>query len=175
MSIRTKFILILTFSLSAMALGTSVAVRLFSVEETDSSFSQNAAVHMDRVEDIIHAYFAAGSEAVKTLANFPEATDHALLKDNGGTDLSARSALLRRLDALRAVVPRVEVVFCGYKNGMLFATPEGSDYPRKTLPEMMSKSADGIRTRFSARPRSPSPTHTFPLQRKALPRPLPQK
>lgn len=126
MSIRTKFILILAFSLSAMALGTSVAVHLFAVKETDASFSQNAAVHMDRVEDIIHAHFTAGSEAVKTLADLPEASDDALLRDNGNADSTAKNALLRRLESLRAVVPGVEAVFCGYRNGLFLASPEGS-------------------------------------------------
>lgn len=127
MSIRSKFILALAFSLSAVALGTSLAVRLFAVEETETAFAQNAAVHMDRVEDIIHAYFAAGSDAAKTLANLPESTDDALLKEPGGDNAAAKAALLRRLESIRAVVPGAEAVFCGYKNGVNFAVPEGGD------------------------------------------------
>ena len=135
MSIRSKFILILAFSLSAIAMGTSLAVHLFAVKETDAAFSQNASIHMDRVEDIIHAYFTAGTEAVKTLANLPEAVDDTLLKDNGGADAATKTALLRRLDSLRAVVPGVEAVFCGYQNGLLLASPEGSGVSPEEAPE----------------------------------------
>lgn len=129
MSIRAKYILILAFSLSAVALGILSAVRFLVSEEAETAFARHAAMHMDRVDDIVQAYFAIGSEAVKTLAALPEASDGKLYADADGTKATAVSEPLRRFASFRALIPGAEAVFCGYKNGLLLAVPEGGAVP----------------------------------------------
>lgn len=136
MSIRNKFILILLFSLAAMAAGISFAAHFRTVREADAAFARQASAQLDRVDDIIHLYFRSAEKAAQNLAALPEAKNVALARDaateNGQTQAEAEAALIRRLTALPALVPGVEAAFCGYKNGSFHtgsadALPEGHD------------------------------------------------
>ncbi|CAK7068146.1 MAG: hypothetical protein DELT_01745 [Desulfovibrio sp.] len=134
MSIRNKLILILAFSLLVMAGGAAVAVHLFADKEAGAVFARNAAAHMDRVDDIAQAHFAAGAAAVKTLAALPETKNDAFLHGSNGPLAAAKNALRERMDSLRAVVPGMESVFCCFKNGEFLASPEdGGNESEKTL------------------------------------------
>lgn len=136
MSIRTKCIVILLFSLAAMAAGISFAAHYRAVREADDAFAREAAAQLDRVEDILHIYFKGAEKAAKNLASLPEARNAALARattaENGHAPAEAQAPLLRRLAALPELVPGVEAAFCGYKNGSFHsssaaARPEGYD------------------------------------------------
>lgn len=141
MSIRKSIILTLFFCLAAAAAGVSLAARAYAERETNDAFRRNASAQLDRVEDIIHTYLRAGQAAARTLAAWPETREAALAAgtpDPG--DAAARTALARRLSALRDAVPGLEAAFCGFRDGTYVST--AADVPDGYDPRAMSWYSD---------------------------------
>lgn len=124
MSIRANFILTLFFSLAVMAGIVSYTARVQAAKEAGAQFVQTSSAQLDRVEDIISMYFRTGELAARTLASLPEAKEAALAAGDDNA-APAGSALLGRLSAIRALIPKVETAFCGYRNGSFLASPTG--------------------------------------------------
>ena len=130
MNIRSKFILILFFSLAALGAILCTAVRFYAIQDMDAAFLRKASAQLDRIDDIIHIYFKGAEQAVKNLATMPEVGNIALSRNADAPDADpastreAEKLLLQRLSILPKAMPEVETAFCGYKNGSFHSSAD---------------------------------------------------
>ena len=135
MSIRNKFILVLSLALVALTGAICAAVNYHLFSEEDAAFSRTASAQLDRIDDIIHIYLKGTEQAVKNLASLPEAENIALARNHSSPDpnpentLKAEAALTQWLEILLKTLPGVEAAFCGYRNGSFHSSTTDTPPP----------------------------------------------
>ncbi len=133
MSIRNKIVAILLLCLAAMAASVSFAVRFYATRQAETEFARQAVAQLDRLDDLVRVSFKTAEQGARTLASLPEVKQMAQNRGaesaeetpapDGEPSPGSEEALPLRLDALRAVIPGVEAVFCGFRNGAFHAYP----------------------------------------------------